>query len=210
MAKKWLDVDKVIAITAMVTSVVAVFIAWDQSRLTRQSQRATFMPIMEIDKSLNSAYDQMSISLTVRNSGHGVGVVKAANLLHSDQQVENFSDLVADILPVELAEKAHFSWDTVEGYYAPGEHKPIIRFNWDETPENRTLFEAYLNSDAAIRADQLSLEICYCSVFDQCWSRADTTRTLAARVKKCAAETSLTDLWINYSAKSRPQEAVDE
>ncbi|MEE4208466.1 MAG: hypothetical protein V2I43_04270 [Parvularcula sp.] len=182
---KKVDTNMVVAVAALVTSVVAVFIAWDESRLMRKSQAASFMPILETRPSFNLSSDQLSLEITIRNSGAGVAYVQSAELLFDDEPVRSYDRFFETVLRQDLKDTADFSWASMKGFLQPGESKSVIALRWPDRPETRAKLSAFFGEDIAAKTDRVRLKLCYCSVFEECWQQTELGSALPDRQREC-------------------------
>ncbi|MBB4659370.1 hypothetical protein [Parvularcula dongshanensis] len=203
-ARRWgrnFNSNTIIALAALVTSVVAVFVAWDESRLLRKSQRAAFMPILEVQTTLSTAADDLRVSIEVRNSGNGVAYVKSADLLIDAEPAEDYQAFASAILPPSLARSADFSWATLRGYYQANESQKAMTFRWPENEENREDFLAFLATGAQAAQEKMALSLCYCSVFGECWTTSMDEEEPPEPIAECPApHDPIEALWRSYFA----------
>ncbi len=69
--RRWfgnVNANTVMAVAALVTSVVAVVVSWDEARLMRRSQEASFMPLMDVRATVSTAPDDLRVAIDVRNT----------------------------------------------------------------------------------------------------------------------------------------------
>lgn len=182
---KKVDTNTIVAVAALVTSVVAVFIAWDEARLQRQNQAATFMPILETRPSFSLGTDDLRLGFTIRNSGHGTAFVQFAELRYDGEPLPTYSDFSRKVLTEELGKSADLSWYSMEGFLLAGESKQVLSFRWEDTLENRTALSELLSTQMADRTENTALVLCYCSVFGECWQQQSLGNARPERVRSC-------------------------
>jgi hypothetical protein len=195
------NANTVIAVAALVTSVVAVLVAWDESRMLRKSQRASFMPILEVFTTVSTAADDLRVELAVRNTGHGVARIETAQITAYGDAVESYEMLVDRVFGVELARQADFSWSSVTGFQPAGDTVGVLRFNWEDTAANRQALRRLMEREVAATGDALILSLCYCSVFDECW-KADDRSGPPIPVSRCKPTRSpVSTVWQTYGSR---------
>ena len=123
-----IDTNQIVALAALVTSVVAVFIAWDESRLMRRSQEASFLPIIELEGGVNLAGP--ALEFRVRNRGHGVAAMQRMMFYFGDSPLDSWEQYEAEFLTPELAQTAEMSWIPPLGYYPAGESRIVMSLDW--------------------------------------------------------------------------------
>jgi hypothetical protein len=144
------------------------------------------MPIIETRPSLSLSEDDLSLTIAIRNTGHGVAFVESAELLYNDVAVDRYKDLFATILRPDLKDGAEFSWASMTGFLQPRESKDVIRFGWPDTEENRRKLASFFNEEIPAKTEQVQLKLCYCSVFGDCWEQAQLGSARPAEVRACS------------------------
>jgi hypothetical protein len=198
------DTNLVIALAALLTSVIAVWVAWDESRVQRRSQRASFMPILEVEMSLQGVTGSQTAaaSVSVRNAGSGVAFVESAELRIDGDPVDSYQALAASLFSPSLAASADFSWETLRGYIGPDEVKAALVFRWPPGETVRREFEALVSGDSLVKnLERSELSLCYCSIFDECWQVTSWSVERPAPVRRCrGAEDAIERIWQSYYA----------
>ncbi|MEM9837706.1 MAG: hypothetical protein AAF830_00980 [Pseudomonadota bacterium] len=202
---KKVDSNSIIAIAALVTSVVAVFIAWDESRLMRRSQEAAFIPIIEIEG--GSDFAVPDIHLRVHNTGHGVAYVESLEFLYENRPLTEWSEFSNLFLNPDLDRAVEISWDAGLGYYPIGEDRTVMAFQF---PKDLTeTLREHLLYDAAEAYTKFDVVACYCSVFGKCWTKHMLNRGRPEPVNACEpSKDPAAALWSGYVA-SRPGARTD-
>ncbi|MEO1657260.1 MAG: hypothetical protein AAFR65_06015 [Pseudomonadota bacterium] len=203
---KKVDTNMVIALAALVTSVVAVFIAWDESRLMRRSQEAAFIPIIEIEGGGDFTVPQ--VHLRVHNTGHGVAFVESMRFLAGDTPLTGWTALSSLFLNEELDRVADLSWDSAMGYYPVGEDRTVMSITFPEA--YRDAVRQHLLYDNAKGFASLNVEACYCSVFGKCWTKNMQRKGRPEPTAVCTPTSDPMDaVWTSFVA-SRPEASSDE
>lgn len=159
--------DKIIAISAIVISVSALVVSVYEATLMRKAQRAATWPYIEIlpDK-LNNEY----FALKVNNTGVGPARIKDFKITLDGFEMDEKT--FRDSLVNYLGNNVGITWSTVSGRVLPAEKKiTFLKFSdttayWKVIPLSR----------------KMSISLCYCSVFDQCWISNGLEQTA---VKNC-------------------------
>ena len=216
--RRWLgnvNANTVMAVSALVTSVVAVVVSWDEARLMRRSQEASFMPLMDVRATVSTAPDDLRVAIDVRNTGHGIAFVEAAEMASGEEVLSTYDAFAGAVLNEELGERADFSFTAVRGFFSPGEQRQIMRLEWDDTPENRALLEAFMREEATTNYDAMRLTLCYCSVFDKCFERTEGEGSPAAARPEPVAECEaggdpIEAIWDSYTAARGAEEGGED
>jgi len=169
-------VEFLVAICALVTSMVAIWVAWDQGRVMRAQQHGAVFPVLQVDGFLNNDATSSSVGITIRNSGVGPALIESATLIVGDEEVDGFSEQV-EAIPSGF----QLDWSGIVGRaLAPGDMVTPIKMVWQ-------LGDLSTDDIRKISADTRTwkLEICYCSVFSRCWKTSQIGRSRATPVNSC-------------------------
>ncbi|MEZ5997094.1 MAG: hypothetical protein R3B98_00170 [Hyphomonas sp.] len=184
--------EMLIAVCAVITSVVALFVAWDQGRVMRAQQHGSVYPLIQMDGFVATSPERASIGLRISNSGVGPAIIESVRMLKDGKPLDDLNQY-RDSLP----EKYDLSWAGLTGRaLAPGAEITPLDISW--TREDITSEQL-----AAVSSQWggLVMEICYCSVFDRCWRAQDLGTSRAKRVKRC--ERGETDIFEQLRAAPR-------
>jgi hypothetical protein len=128
-------------------------------------------------------------SVTVSNPGTGAARIERFSIALEGQVVGHWPDLLQrlkqkaaakHVLASEPKATGQFSYATVAPSYLKGGGEQVI-LRWARTEANGELWDY---ADAARQANRITLQACYCSIFDQCWV-ANTRSFRPTEVKKC-------------------------
>nr|WP_321442243.1 hypothetical protein [uncultured Hyphomonas sp.] len=196
-------VEMVIAICAVVTSALAVFIAWDQGRVMRAQQHGSVYPVLQADGYVSTEPHVRDIGVRFRNSGVGPALIESVDILEDGKRLDSL-DAYRDTLPGGY----DLSWTSMVGRaVAPGETINALRISWPAdaiSPE--------VQAETADKWGELTMRVCYCSVFKRCWEVDGLSENSPARrVKACtrSEEDIFENLSENLSPVSQVQDALD-
>ena len=164
------------AVAAMLVSLIALFVAWDQSRVMRAQQHGAVVPALQIDGFTSQTDGRLAIGVNIRNNGVGPAFVETVSARRDGIPQDNIDAL---ILAVSEPTRDR-SWTSMQGrVMAPGEVIEAARFAW---PADKMSDESLL----AIQSEWVRwhIEICYCSVFHRCW-RASSNLIRPAETPSC-------------------------
>lgn len=152
-----------IALSAVVLSVCGLFISIYETSLIRAQQRASVWPNVEIQPSLRSD----SLKIFVVNSGIGPARIMNAFLTYQDSVQEDWFDVVGEF---------DFSPDETTDYHSLIKGRVLPPNSGQELIFRITSFAESQESNLAMQMGRAILEknmdinICYCSVYDECWT----------------------------------------
>ncbi len=187
----------IIAVCALVTSAIAVFVAWDQARVLRAQQHGAVYPVLQVDGFVSTDSSFREIGLHFRNSGVGPALIESIEIKRDGEKLADLLEPYAQLPGAPI-----LSYTSMTGRaIAPGDEVEALKFSWP-----RDQISAEQLDVAAENWSSLRLSTCYCSVFERCWRLPDMGTSRAERVKSCTRGD--TDLFEDLSQR-RPQRVVD-
>ena len=193
-------VEMLIAICAVLTSAIAVFIAWDQGRVMRAQQHGAVYPVLQANGYTSTDPDVREIGVVFRNSGVGPALIESVDVFKGGEQVESLIPY-RDALPPGYS----LSWTSMVGRaIAPGETLDALRISWPVGQMSHTEMDA-----TAQEWGSLTIRTCYCSVFKRCWNVEGLAQNSSAeRVKSC--KRSEQDIFEGLSSVKRAQDVPNQ
>lgn len=168
------DGSRVVAIAALITNVAAVWIAWDESRIIRRSQRAAFMPIVqptvefELEKDSKDQLDA-ELRLELHNVGSGVARIEGGRFTIDGEPVKRFQRILDGLFGDELSPDILLTGGSLPTYLPASQEHVVLAFSLPRSAGKRGELADYVQSEFSRRIESLGLEVCYCSLFDECW-----------------------------------------
>ena len=162
---KWLDLS--LALVALFVSTISILIAWHHGRvmqdLVHQNERlveANSLPYVQLSRSARGG----SLTFNATNEGVGPARITTAEMLVDGKPVEDLEALVDACCG--KGDYAGFSASSLEGRMVrPGDTVPYLDFH--PTGPNDQRLAALIG---AKHANRISTRLCYCSVFEDCWT----------------------------------------
>lgn len=178
-------IDGLLAFSVIVISLSSMFIALRQSRVMEQQLEASVWPYVEFD---NSNYDgqrkEQAISLSIGNVGVGPARIVALAMRYENTPVTGWKSLFDACCNPEQRPVSNILSSGAIGRVLPA-GGTISLFRLTRSPDDEAVWSK-LNT-ARFR---ITGTICYCSVFDSCWTR-DLRSDAAAPVANCQAIAAL-------------------
>ena len=176
------------SIAAIVVGVAALFVSWYQTRVMQAQQHAAVWPILTIDQGINVENGNLIFEVTVLNAGVGPAILVADELTNMEQQLSSwtqYSALLPDSIPrPDITQRASIRGRAL----SPGNSFSPRRYIWKDI-ENRGDIAALIEKAYA----DADVEICYCSVFEKCWSMSSASDEQATAVKRCSSSSTPLD-----------------
>ncbi|MFT6462370.1 MAG: hypothetical protein ACJA0Y_001875 [Maricaulis maris] len=192
-------VELVVAASVVVISVASLFVAVHQSVVMERTLAASVWPVMEFQHgNYDTTRDMRSLIFEFTNSGLGPAQVRYMRLINEGEAVQSplhyFAECCAPASLTNEERNAHVErlfmedslflvTEVIGGrVFAPQQTVVFARLDYPENPEAQAVWEA-LNT--ARRT--LEIELCYCSVFDDCWL-ANFPRQTREPIDQCRIE----------------------
>jgi hypothetical protein len=162
-SNKWYtNPEMIVALSALLIGIVTAFTSVYSAYVDREYARASVWPRLEIFRS----YSLNSFSYGVRNSGTGPAIIKYAKVYDGSKYMKKWIDSE----PFKNISQSHLSNRTL-------------------SPQKTITPVSYSGKGAQklAEADKLiSIELCYCSIYDECWLIDRDNRPMS--VKACFVE----------------------
>lgn len=172
--------ELIIAVCAVLTSAIAVFIAWDQGRVMRAQQHGAVFPVLQANGFVSVGPDHRKMGLTFENSGVGPALIESVEVRMGDTPLASL-----DAHRGRLPEGYQLSWSSMVGRaIAPGDEVVAVDVTWP-----RGEIDQAQHNQAAADWSELTFTVCYCSVFDRCWKGNYLNDERTERVRKCERST---------------------
>jgi len=181
------------AIGAIVVSVVALFVAWDQAVVMRQQQHAAVWPIMSVDFTINQTEDFNTVELISSNAGVGPAIIMSATPTMGSDVVARWDDLKVALFGEDFELPAQVSMSSAIGVMAVGEEAQVLAINWARGEEGDAAMMSLVQRIVGGTFDEVGLELCYCSVFDRCWVAGRPDLDFPEQVNGCEASGDFID-----------------
>jgi hypothetical protein len=148
--------DAYAAVIASLIGVLALAVSAYTARVQRQQLRAQVWPNVRV------SYSDVELAHYVTNAGTGPARISAVRVTFDGAQVKDWS---------EVRKKAGFAREEVlirsaisSAVLSPGTKRDIIKAGDDERSQNK--FRELLPGGK----HKITIEVCYCSVLDECWT----------------------------------------
>jgi hypothetical protein len=174
----WAEIGSAVAV---VVSSFALFVSFYQARIAERQAHASVWPYLSIDYDINDQGQRIGFIWTVENNGLGPALIQSVIVSVDDKPQRNW-DEVSKALGITKSFSSTMS--EVSGRVLPPDtnrETTIDAIHVISAPEAKLFYEG---------RKRLAMEICYCSVYEECWAahfgkqkvdkveRCDTTGTL--------------------------------
>jgi len=154
MSKKWYkEPEMIVAWSAMFISLLALLATMYEANLERENQLLSVWPRLTIQDSVS---DSHGYSIRVSNKGLGPAIIKSTKIKLDGKQLNSWQDVFKKL-------KISGSFTTVTSTL----NASIISQN--ETVTVVKIAEANTGYKVGKDRERIDLEVCYCSVYEDCW-----------------------------------------
>jgi hypothetical protein len=172
--------DYVMGGAALLVSVVSLYVALHHGRTMEKLVQASSFPNLEPDLDIadGSQTGHATFSVLLRNSGVGPARIETLALSADGVPLASLGELVSAIVKRSGQTKfsAKLSVESAVGsLVGAGRELRLVSFDFPDA--------AVWYAPALATAEKLSIQVCYCSVFDECFTVESGKRP--ARVREC-------------------------
>jgi len=167
------------AVIATLVGLCALCVSAYTAHVQRQQVRAAVWPILEFDSSNGP------IQFTLANKGVGPAIIKHVSVKVDDQPVKNWAEVLEKILgpgyhpgeESDMSGRVFSAGESMNVFTPHGEANNPIPF------EKSNPLWAKLNTGRS----RVTVEICYCSTLDECWTlrAGGSTPSITTETRRC-------------------------
>lgn len=198
--------EMLIAVCAVISSIAAVYIAWDQARVMRSQEKADVWPILQLthDTSIRDAGVQYEFH--VDNAGVGPALVNAYTIrIPGQEDTESFDEMVdyfiSGALDKTYGAPVRSNLSLKGRVIRQGDRARPVGAFWPAADGLEEAFLTRVNLFASGGLAPAEIFVCYCSILDDCWvssSNGDGLRPV--EVKTCAELPGVVDKFFPKSS----------
>jgi hypothetical protein len=177
--------DVITGVCAVVISIISIFMAVQNGHHMEKLVHANSWPAIELSSSNGDGHGNRVLIFALQNAGIGPARLHRFDLLVDGKAIRGNYALTG-ILDGCCAETLRRVWPQTPGHPAKRDWgdalgvdttSPIVNsflsprqevaaLSWPRTDRNKDVWDAM---DAARQAGRITMRVCYCSVFDECW-----------------------------------------
>lgn len=166
--------DRVLSLAAIVAAIAAVVVAVYEARIAREHQRVSVWPYLI---QYNSHVPGGEYTRSVENVGLGPALVRSVQMRVDGQEKRAWNDVIFALIGEREPELIYSSLS--RGLVLlPGTTRRAL---WLPPGERATRFWS------AVQTERLSVRVCYCSLYQECWI-SDSREEEPQRVDVCPAD----------------------
>jgi hypothetical protein len=202
---KRIDIGLTTGIIAVFVAFMSLLVARSQTRMALESQKASVLPIIDIDLGYENIGDRSNSIFVVRltNVGAGLAHVQRVVPTQNGEPVTDIQTFDNAIMNGRMRGNVGYPETTAaSGFLRAGDSVEPRRYRMGAAGSE---LGAYLRGDYGIPLDGLDLDVCYCSVFKDCWTVKYLDRKLPKPVNSCGIEDAPVDYFQTYIDQTAAQ-----
>lgn len=195
---KRIDIGLTTGLIAVTIAFISLLTARSQAKLSLETQKARVLPIIAVDMGYENIGDRSEAAFVVRlnNLGAGLANIQRVVPLQNGEPIADIESFDAAIMNGRMRSNAGYpKVSSAAGYLRAGDSREPGRYRMGAAGSE---LGAYLRGDYGPPLDGLDLDVCYCSVFDDCWTVTHAARKAPKPVKDCGIGDTPVDMFQSY------------
>ncbi|MBN03122.1 hypothetical protein [Ponticaulis sp.] len=191
--------EMLIAICAVISSIAAVFIAWDQARVMRSQEKADVWPILQLQHNTSTPAGGALYEFDVQNAGVGPALIEDYLIrIPGREDTRSFDEMVRYFITDSLEETyglPAYSNQALRGrVIRQGDSVRTIGAEWLGAEGLERDFLSAVQSFLDGTRQPAEVFVCYCSILDDCWVSTSAGHALRPiEVNSCEALPDIVD-----------------
>jgi len=195
---KRIDIGLMTGLCALAISFVGIVTSRAAFKMNQETQKARVLPIIDMDMGYENIGDRSEATFVVRlnNVGAGIAHIQRVVPLQNGEPVDALQDFEDAIMTRRMRSNSGFPITSgATGFLRAGDNIEPRRYRMGAAGSE---LGAYLRGDFGTPMDNIDLDVCYCSVFEDCWTVKYLDRKLPKPVKNCGVDDTPVDYFQNY------------
>lgn len=179
---KRVDIGIFTGICAVFISALALLTSFAQMRSYNATQKAAVMPIIDIDQGYIKKGERSFYEVTLNNAGAGIAHIQRITPLIKDEPTLEYKTYADAIMIGRMQSWAVSEFSVGTGFVRAGDSVTPLSYRIGGGESD---LPHYLRGKWGAPMDGVDVEVCYCSVFNDCWTVSYLNRKQPAAVKSC-------------------------
>jgi hypothetical protein len=178
--------EMLIAVCAVITSVVALYIGWDQARVMRLQQKADVWPLLQIDQITSVENGNLVYRMRIESAGVGPAFLERYVItVPGEKQTTDISRFYNYMIPEGL-DAPMISNESISGRVMRyGRATEPFSLTWPYSDASNQRFQERISEILQGERDPAILFVCYCSILDDCWVTSSENFGRPNEVESC-------------------------
>lgn len=197
---KRIDIGLMTGLCALLLSLVGVITSRATFKMNQETQKARVLPIIDIDlgyldKATARGNVEPHFEVTLNNFGTGLANIQSVTVLQKGEDVTDYTAFENAIMTPRLRGWAKLTEKPATGYLRAGNSLTPVSFSMGSPGSE---LKAYLRGQWGAPMDGIDVAVCYCSVFDDCWTVKFLDKKLPKPINNCGIKNAPIDQFQTY------------
>ena len=192
---KRIDLGLMTGLCALLLSFVGIVTSRATFKMNQETQKTQVLPIIDIDMGYLRRDAYRFFEVRLNNVGAGIAFIQSVTPTIDEQPVSNYESFENAIMAKRSRGWARLTESNGAGFLRAGEHITPVSYRWAGTNSE---IDDYLSGKFGTPFDGLDVKVCYCSVFDDCWTISYVDRKRPQPLKNCGVKATPKDKFQNY------------
>ncbi len=184
---KRIDIGLTTGLCALAISFVGIVTSRATFKMNQETQKARVLPIIDIDmgylKRPNAKGEMRDyFEVTLNNVGAGIAHLQRVTPVQNGNPVTDYQAFEDAVMTRRMRSWAKLTEKPAAGFLRAGDSLTPVSYNMGMPGSELT---AYLRGEWGAPMDGLDVQVCYCSIFEDCWTVSYLDRKLPQAVKDC-------------------------
>jgi hypothetical protein len=185
--------EMLIAVCAVISSIAAVYIAWDQARVMRSQEKADVWPMIQLTHQTNVEAGETSYTFDIKNAGVGPALIDDYIIMvPGEGWTKDFKSMVRYLLPESIGEPGWANTSLDGRVLRQGDGVMAVRGIWAPSERVRSAMQERIDEYVSGERGAAEVFVCYCSILDDCWVSTTLTSHLRPEPVKSCGDLELT------------------
>lgn len=197
---KRIDIGLLTGLCALGISFVGIVTSRATFKMNQNTQKARVLPIIDIDMGYLITPDlkgepKQHFEVTLNNVGAGIAHMQRVMPLQNGEPITDYQAFEDAIMTRRMRSWSTLTEKPAAGFLRAGDKVTPVSFRLGAGERD---LSAYLRGEWGTPMDGVDIEICYCSVFGDCWTVKYLDKKLPQPVDNCGIEDAPIDQFQTY------------
>lgn len=197
---KRIDIGLTTGICALLLSFIGILTSRATFKMNQQTQKARVLPIIDIDMGYLRKLDSKSelkqhFEITLNNVGAGIAHVQRVTPTQNGEPLADYQAFEDAVMTRRMRGWSNLTEKPAAGYLRVGDAVSPVSYRLGSAERD---LSAYLRGEWGTPLDGVDVEVCYCSVFDDCWTVKYLDKKLPVPTESCGIKDAPIDQFQNF------------
>jgi len=197
---KRIDIGLMTGLCALLISFVGIMTSRATYKMNQETQKVRVLPIIDIDMGyLDKATPRGEVKphfeITLNNVGAGIAHIQRVRPLQKGEVIADYKTFEDAIMTPRLRSWAKVTEKPGAGFLPAGKSETPLSYNMGSPGSE---LAAYLRGQWGTPMADVDVEVCYCSVFEDCWTVKFLDKKLPKPIKNCGIKDAPIDQFQTY------------